>query len=112
MKHYKYLYKFSFLSCLVLFTCANTSAVWPNCALCQEPDFYKCELLFLWTLQNWLGEGGSLFNYIKAVLQVTPTLRYVERKKAYELLDREIKTFREIGCLVVNCILLAQNRDQ
>jgi len=26
---------------MLIFTSANTSAVWPKCALCQEPDFYK-----------------------------------------------------------------------
>jgi hypothetical protein len=61
-------------------------------------------------LQNW-GEGeGAHFNYLKAVLQVTPTIRYV--KKIYEVFDRGIQKFREIRLLVVNCILLTQNKDQ
>jgi len=34
------------------------------------------------------------------------------KKAAYELFDRRIKKFREIGWVVVNCILLAQNWDQ
>jgi hypothetical protein len=59
-----------------------------------------------------LGGEGVNFNYLKAVLQVTPTLRYVEGGEAYELFDRGIQKFREIGWVAVKCIPLAQNRDQ